>query len=188
MDVVTPLSCSFVVCICHCVNWHSRRCKQSTSLCCEPSLGQFPCAYVVQCAAYTHAHTHMHACVHMHTHTRVHTYTRTCTHAHAHTHTHIHTHTHRMDSSHSILPVRREMMRLWRCSFRVGLQWTCRTRWRIVIMIHHLSLVVCYLLCSLYTNVKEKGFGHRIVHLKYLETTCQVGITPAHAQMQWPYS
>ena len=52
----------------------------------------------------------------------------------------------------------------------------------------HLSLVVCYWPCSLYTNVKEKGFGHRIIRLKYLETMCQVGISPAHALMQWPYS
>ena len=50
----------------------------------------------------------LHTCTHYPTHTR----TRT--------HTHTHTHTHRMDSSHSIMPVQRDMMGLWRCSFRAG--------------------------------------------------------------------
>ena len=31
---------------------------------------------------------------------------------------------------------------------------------------------------------RDFNFGHRIVHLKNLETMCQAGITPAHAQMQ----
>ena len=64
------------------------------------------------CKSQPHTHTH-HSPPHMHTHTYVYTYRR--------------------DSYHFITPVGRGMMGLWRCFFRLGLQWTCRPRWRNVI-------------------------------------------------------
>ena len=51
--------------------------------------------------------------------------------------------THRRSFSHSMMLVRRDIMRLWRCFFRLELQWTCRARWRIVIIIQLCSPVTC---------------------------------------------
>ena len=66
------------------------------------------------------------------------THPHSSSHPHTCTHTCTHMYTHRRDSYHFITPVRRGMMGLWRCSFRLGLQWTCRPRWRIA----HLSCAV----------------------------------------------
>ena len=85
---------------------------------------------------------HWHRCICTHTHMQ-HTYM----HGYIHTqppHTHMHTPpcAHRMDSFLCIMRARRGMRGVWRCSFRQGLQWTCRSRWKITI-ICSVSLVVC---------------------------------------------
>ena len=45
-----------------------------------------------------------------------------------HAHMHIHPHAHRMNLSHSIMPVMRGMIELWRCCSRPGLKWSCMER------------------------------------------------------------
>ena len=108
--------------------------------------------YIVKHGSTVHSHTKTTA-----THTLTHSHTRT------HTHTHTLTHVHRMDAAHSMMPAGRDMMGLWRCSFRLGLQWTCKPRWRIA----HLS-------CAVF-----------IVHAttQYSRQTC-----PAHSQWLMQFS
>ena len=82
---------------------------------------------------------------------------------HKHRHVHMHTGTqfqhiyaqpysraYRMDSFHSLTQAKRAMMRLCRCSFRLGLQWTYRTRWRIDLA------VTCGVLCAVFTTFMAK--------------------------------
>ena len=81
---------------------------------------------------HTHAHaTHKHACICTSNH-----HTHTYTHTHTHTHTHAHTPPRvcRMETVLFVLRAGRGMTGLWRYSFRLGLQQTCRTRWKTVII------------------------------------------------------
>ena len=81
------------------------------------------------------------------------TYMHVYSHVHTHTHTHTHTNTLtppcscRMDSFLCLMRARRGMTGLWRCSFRLGLQQTCRTRWKIV---HVTCGVPCHVQCSMH--------------------------------------
>ena len=149
VDTVPPLvllysvSCSFIMCICHYVNWQSRSHKQaypcvvnqvwdSTALNLPPTLF---CVY--QCTAW--AGTSLICAVEL-----LHMHANTCTYPHAHTCEQ------RTDSSHLMMPVFVDMMGLWRCSFRLGLQWTSRPRWRIIIMIQLCSSVTCSVLLAVF--------------------------------------
>ena len=89
--------------------------------------------------------------------------TQECTHNHTYMHmqhtnmvyiyaqniTHMHTHqpcARRMEMVLSILQARIVMTGLWRCCFRLGLLWTCRTRWKVIIII----LFICNLCCAMH--------------------------------------
>ena len=95
------------------------------------------------------------ALIHMNAQTNAHVHTTTHMHMqHTNMHVHLcttpHTHHHacprRMDTVLCMLQARRVMTGLWRCSFRLGLQWTCKTRCKIVIC----SSVTCVVPCALF--------------------------------------
>ena len=74
-DTVPPLSCSYIVYACHCVNWLSRSHKQSTFLLLPFSYLRFPMLcmgwawvcnrilHISNTCTHTSTHTHKHICM-----------------------------------------------------------------------------------------------------------------------------